>query len=119
MLHTYVCLCRYENDSISDTWQGLLDSNVLTHNVTFFIIYLFLAVLGLGFCEWAFSSCDAGPSRCGFSCCLVRLPRSRTLAGSVVAVWGLSCTSACGIFPDQGLNPGLLHWQADFFPFST
>ena len=22
---------------------------------------------------------------------------------------------ACGIFPDQGKNPSLLHWQEDFF----
>ena len=74
MLHTYVCLCRYENDSISGTWQGLLDSNVLTHNVTFFIIYLFLAVLGLGFCEWAFSSCrEQGLGQfCGVQTSLVK-----------------------------------------------
>ena len=25
---------------------------------------------------------------------------------------------ACGIFPDQGLNPCLLHWQADSLPLS-
>ena len=24
---------------------------------------------------------------------------------------GLSCFAACGIFPDQGLNVRLLHWQ--------
>ena len=30
---------------------------------------------------------------------------------SVVARW-LSCSVACGIFPDQGSNPRLLHWQA-------
>ena len=30
----------------------------------------------------------------------------------------LSCTSACGIFPDQGLNPCLLHWQVDSLPLS-
>ena len=33
--------------------------------------------------------------------------------GSVVAVHGLSCSAACGIFPDQGLNSCPLHWQAD------
>ena len=27
----------------------------------------------------------------------------------------LSCSKASGIFPDQGLNWCLLHWQADFF----
>ena len=29
---------------------------------------------------------------------------------------GLSCSAACGIFPDQGSNPCLLHWQADSQP---
>ena len=31
--------------------------------------------------------------------------------GSVVL--GLSCSAACGIYPDQGLNLHPLHWQAD------
>ena len=30
---------------------------------------------------------------------------------------GLSCSMACGIFPDQGSNPSPLHWQADSFFF--
>ena len=34
-------------------------------------------------------------------------------AGLVVVAHGLSCSAACGIFPDQGLNPCPLHWQAD------
>ena len=34
-------------------------------------------------------------------------------AGSVVVAHGPSCSAACGIFPDQGSNPCLLHWQAD------
>ena len=29
---------------------------------------------------------------------------------------GLSCSVACGIFPDQGSNPCPLHWQADSQP---
>ena len=32
---------------------------------------------------------------------------------SVVVVHGLSCFMACGIFPDEGLNSCLLHWQAN------
>ena len=31
---------------------------------------------------------------------------------------GLSCSAACAIFPDQGLNPCFLHWQADSLPLS-
>ena len=30
-----------------------------------------------------------------------------------VVVQGLSCSVACGIFPDQGLNPFPQHWQVD------
>ena len=33
--------------------------------------------------------------------------------GSVVVAHGLSCSVACGIFPDQGSIPCPLHWQAD------
>ena len=35
--------------------------------------------------------------------------------GSVVTEHGLSCSRACGIFWDQGLNPRPLHWQADSY----
>ena len=35
--------------------------------------------------------------------------------GSVVA-HGPSCSTACGILPDQGSNPCLLYWQADSQP---
>ena len=38
--------------------------------------------------------------------------------GSVVVVARLRCPVACGIFPDQGSNPYLLHWQADSLPVS-
>ena len=38
--------------------------------------------------------------------------------GSGVAVPGLSCSRACGIFPDQGSNLCLLNWEADSFPLS-
>ena len=35
---------------------------------------------------------------------------------SVVVVHELSCSVACGVFPDQGLNPCLLHWQEGSLP---
>ena len=37
-------------------------------------------------------------------------------AGSVVVAHGPRCSTACGIFPDQGSNPCPLHWQADSQP---
>ena len=35
---------------------------------------------------------------------------------SGVVVRGLSCSAACGIFPEQGPNPCPLHWQANSWP---
>ena len=34
----------------------------------------------------------------------------------VVVARGISCSEACGIFPDQGLNPCPLHWHVDSQP---
>ena len=36
--------------------------------------------------------------------------------GSVVVVCQLRCPTACGIFPDQGMNLCPLYWQADSYP---
>ena len=36
--------------------------------------------------------------------------------GLVVVAFGLSCSEACGIFPDLGSNPCPLHWQVDSYP---
>ena len=43
----------------------------------------------------------------------VRGLQSLQHAGSVIVVHGYCCPVACGIFPDQGSNPGPLHWQVD------
>ena len=38
--------------------------------------------------------------------------------GSITVVHGLSCSTACGIFPTQGSNLDSLHWQTDSLPLS-
>ena len=88
----------------------------------FIIIYLLMALLGLHFCARAFSSCGKwGPL-------FIAVRGPLTIAASLVAEHRLqtrrlsNCGSraqllwACGIFPDQGLNPCPLHWQADSQP---
>ena len=81
-----------------------------------------MAVLGLRFCARAFSSCGKrGPlliAVCGpltIVASLVGSTGSRR-AASVVVAHGPSCSTACGIFPDQGSNPCPLHCQADSQP---
>ena len=44
--------------------------------------------------------------------------RGLSSTGSIVVVHRLSCSSACRIFPNQGLNPFLLHWQVDCWPLN-
>ena len=54
---------------------------------------------------WLLLLQSTGSRRAGFGSCGTR--------ASVVVVHRLSCSKACGIFPDQGSNLCPLHWQAD------
>ena len=80
------------------------------------LCWVFVSVRGLSLVA---ASGDHSSSRCaGLSLSqplLLRSTGSRR-AGSVVVAHGSSCSVACGIFPDQGLNPCPLHWQADSQP---
>ena len=108
----------------------------------FFFFNLFLAVLGLRCCTQAFSSCgeqgllfvavrglliavaslvvEHGLQAHGLQQLWhtgsVVVAHGLQSTGSVVVAHELSCFVACGIFPDQGLNPCPLHWQADSQP---
>ena len=48
----------------------------------------------------------------GYTGSVVVLPRLQS-EGSVFVAHKLRFSAACGISPDQGSNPGVLHWQAD------
>ena len=89
----------------------------------FWFIYLVLAAPGHCYCREGFLwlwrvgvtlRCGAWASQCGdFSCCRAEALGSQA---SIAVVHGLSCSSACGIFPDQGLNPSPMHWQVSSYP---
>ena len=94
---------------------GIRRRNQTTPVTLFFLIYLFmylfLTMLGLYCCPWAFSSCSkhrllsswgAWASRCSdFSCCG---SQDQEHVGSVVVAHGLSCPGGMWNPPDQGLN---------------
>ena len=76
--------------------------------------FFFLAALGPCWCAPAFSSCSEQASHWGsFSCFRVQILGTRA---SVVVALRSGCSVACGIFPDQGLNPYPLAWQMDSYP---
>ena len=72
----------------------------LTSNfLLFWLPWVFVAMQG-SVCLWGRGCSRRG----GFPCCRAR--------AAVAGLHGLPCCSACGIFPDQGLNARPLHWQA-------
>ena len=84
--------------------------------IYFWLCWVFVSVRGLSLVA---VSGGHSSSRCaGLSLSWPPFLRSTvsTRAGSVVVAHGPSCSAACGIFPDQGLNPCPLHWQADSQP---
>ena len=112
-------------------------SHCVSVSSSFFVIYLFilfLVALGLPCCVPAFSSCGKRGrlfvALCGFLTAVASRCRARALGleasvaaartlesvASAVLAQGISCSVACGIFPDQGLNPCPLQWWADSHP---
>ena len=84
--------------------------------IYFWLCWVFVSVCGLSLVA---ASRGHSSSRCaGLSLSRPLLLRSTgsRCAGSVVVAHGLSCSTACGIIPDQGSNPCPLHWQADSQP---
>ena len=83
-------------------------------------IYVCVAVLGLC-CSAGFSLIMESEGYSPVSVCrlliavafLVAKHGLQSMQASVVVAHGLSCSTACAIFPDQGSNPCPLHWQAD------
>ena len=69
----------------------------------FLIAVTSLAARGGALGHVGFNSCGQWLSSCGSQALEHRLN---------------SCGTACGIFPDQGSNPCLLHWQVDSLPLS-
>jgi len=64
--------------------------------------------------QWA-SSCG-GALCCGAHALGVWVQEPVGPGRGLRVVHGLSCSAACGNFPDQGLNPWPLHWQVDSYP---
>ena len=91
-------------------------NNSLFYLFIFWLSWVFVSVRGL---SPVAASRGHSSSRCaGLSLSRPLLLRSTgsRCAGSVVVAHGPSRSAACGILPDQGSNPRLLHWQADSQP---
>ena len=84
--------------------------------IYFWLCWVFVSVQGL-------SLVAASRGHSSSWCAGLSLPRplllwstGSTPAGSVIEAHRPSCSTACGIFPDQGSDLCPLHWQADSQP---
>ena len=111
-------------DTCGYTWHRAFplgcSSTLFFFNLILFIYlwlcWVFVSVQGLSLVA---ASGGHSSSQCGGLSLsrplLLRSTGSRR-AGSAIVAHGPSRSAACGIFPDQGLNPCPLHWQADSQP---
>ena len=96
-------------------------SSLYTHFLSVFFFFLAaLAFVAVHRLSLIVVSGGYSPLRCpGFFLwqpLLLRSTGSRHAGFSSCDAWGLNCPVACGIFPDQGLSPCPLHWQAGSSP---
>ena len=106
------------------SWISPISFNDYLFIYLFKFIYLFIfGCVGSSFLCEGFSLVVASRGHSSSRCAGLSLSRPLLLgstgsrrAGSVIVAHGPSCSTACGIFPDQGSNPCPLHWQADSQP---
>ena len=89
----------------------------------FFVFFIYFWLRWVFVSGWGLSLVAASEGHSSSWCAGLSLLRPLLLrstgsrrAGSVVVAHGPNCSAACGILPDQGLNPCPLHWQADSQP---
>ena len=108
----HLCCCLYQ---CFIPYYFFIFFKIIYLFIYFWLCWVLVSVRGLSRCGKRGHS--SSPCR-GLSLSrplLLRTTGSRR-AGSAVVAHGPSCSVACGIFPDQGLNPCPLHWQADSQP---
>ena len=125
----------FKRKSMALFWPGLVLLILVDDCHPIQLLSLLLVTLGLRCRVQAISSCgewellfivvhglliavasllqSTGSRHMGFSSCGLRAVE---LAGSVAVAHGLSCSLACGIVPDKGLNLCPLSWQVDSYP---
>ena len=109
-------VCHFQERSKKGTLSSFFFFYFLFFIYLFLLCWVFVSVRGL-------SPVAASGGHSSLRCAGLSLSRPLLLrstgsrrAGSVVVAHGLRCSTACGIFPDQGSNPCPLHWQADSQP---
>ena len=118
-------LCHLSSEIVKSLKDSLLESFFLFfsflslsaygHGGPLLLHMCFLQLQCMGFSLQWFLSLQSTDSRQAGSVVAAHWLQS---AGSVIAGHGLSCSTACAIFLDRGLNLCPLHWQVDSLQLS-
>ena len=127
------CVCRAKVHHQGNQHPFVHTSHIFKNNFIyldfFYLFFIYFLQYCVGFCCTTvlilFIFVCTGPSLQCMGVFLLRSTGSSGQAsaaaaprlqstGPIVMVHGLSC-STCGIFPDQGSNLCLLHWQVDSY----
>ena len=84
--------------------------------IYFWLCWVFVSVHGLSLVAASGGHSSSQCAGLSLSRPLLLWSTGSRRAGSAIAAHGPSCSTACGIFPDQGSNPCPLHWGADSQP---
>ena len=84
--------------------------------IYFWLCWIFVSVWGLSLVVASGAHSSSWCAGLSLSRPLLLQSTGSRRAGSVVVAHRPICSTACGIFPDQGSNPCPLHWQADSKP---
>ena len=84
--------------------------------IYFWVCWVFVSVRGLSLVAASGGHSSSWCAGLSLSQPLLLRSTGSRCEGSVIVAHGPSCSAACGIFPNQGLNLCPLHWQADSQP---
>ena len=126
LLWFFCCFCgkyhhNFERDSIDSVdhfgSMGIFFFNKFIYLfIYFWLCWVFVSVRGLSPVATSGRHSSSWCAGLSLSWPLPLWSTGSRRTGSVVVAHGLSCSAACGTFPDQGSNPCPLHWQADSQP---
>ena len=105
-----LCLCSFFLGRTTDGGFRVhsKSSTIAPSLLTLLLCWVFLAARGL-----SRAAVHGGTLRC---MCGPAASHELQSAGSADVAHGFCSSAACGILPDQGLNPCTLHWEADSCP---
>ena len=113
VLFIHLCRSKFPSGYHYSSAEGLFFFFLIYLFIYFWLCWVLVSVQGLSLVAASGGHSSSWCAGLSLSRPLLLRSTGSGRAGSVVVAHGLSCSAACGIFPDQGSNPCPPHWQTD------